>query len=203
MQGREIKPYRVSPSGKVVILPYEIEGGRARLIPEREYEKKFPKTFAYLIENRVYLEDRERGRMRGNNWYAYIYPKNIEIMATSKILVPDIADRASFALDREGSYAFTSGYGITLKDEAEEASEYVLGLLNSRVLDFYLKNISTTLRGGFFRYFTQYIEQIPIRTIDFSDPEDVARHEQMVGLVELMLALHERLAEARIERDAQ
>ena len=34
-------------------------------------------------------------------------------------------------------------------------------------------------RGGFFRYFTQYIEQLPIRTIDFTDPADVARHDQV------------------------
>jgi hypothetical protein len=47
----------------------------------------------------------------------------------------------------------------------------------------------------------QYIEQLPIRTIDFSDAEDVERHERMVGLVERMLGLHERLAQARIERE--
>ena len=71
--------------------------------------KTFPKTFAYLLENKTYLENRERGRMRGADWYAYIYPKNIEVMQTSKILVPDIADHASFALDETGEFAFTSG----------------------------------------------------------------------------------------------
>jgi hypothetical protein len=39
----------------------------------------------------------------------------------------------------------------------------------------------------------------PIRTIDFSDPKDVARHDRMVTLVERMLSLHERLTEAKIE----
>ena len=39
------------------------------------------------------------------------------------------------------------------------------------------------------------------RTIDFSNPEDAARHVKMVGLVERMLALHEKLAEAKIERE--
>ena len=73
-------------------------------------------------------------------------------------------------------------------------ADYSLGLLNSRVLDFYLKRISTTMRGGFFRYFTQYIEQLPIRPIDFTNPADVARHDRMVSLVERMLDLHKRLA---------
>jgi hypothetical protein len=76
-----------------------------------------------------------------------------------------------------------------------------LGLLNSKLLDSYLKMFSSAFRGGFYAYNRQYIEQLPIRTIDFSDPEDAGRHDRMVGLVERMLELHERLGEARIERE--
>jgi type I restriction-modification system DNA methylase subunit len=197
LQGREIKPYQILPSGKVVIIPYQIENGRAKLIDEKEMREGFPKTFTYLLENKTYLENRERGRMRGPNWYAYIYPKNIEVMKTNKILVPDIADRASFALDETGEFALTSGYAITLKNNVSESPQYILGLLNSNVLDFYLKSVSTTMRGGFFRYFTQYVEQLPIRTINFSDTDDIARHAKMVELVERMLSLHKELAAAR------
>jgi hypothetical protein len=71
--------------------------------------QKYPLTHAYLKANKPYLEGRERGRMKGANWYAYVYPKNIELMAAPKLLVPDIADRAAFAHDRDGRYAFTSG----------------------------------------------------------------------------------------------
>ena len=39
--------------------------------------------------------------------------------------------------------------------------------------------------------------QSPIRTIDFDDPADVARHDRMVALVERMLDLHRQLAEAK------
>ncbi len=130
--------------------------------------------------------------MRGAGWYGYVYPKNIEVMKEQKILVPNIADRASFALDEGGEYAFTSGYGITLKADVAESTKYVLGLLNSKLLDFYLKSISTTLRGGFFRYFTQYIEQLPIRPIDFLDPADKARHDKIVALVDGMLELNKK-----------
>ena len=35
-----------------------------------------------------------------------------------------------------------------------------------------------------------------IRTIDFSDPADVARHGRMVSLVEQMLSLHKQLPQA-------
>ena len=197
LQGREIKPYRILPSGKVVIIPYRVKDHRTGLISEKEMREEFPKTLKYLLENKTYLENRERGRMRGANWYAYIYPKNIEVMQAGKILVPDIADHASFALDEAGEYAFTSGYAITLKGNVEESPKYILGLLNSKVLNFFLKNISTTMRGGFFRYFTQFIQRLPIRQINFSDPSDKARHDRMVKLVEQMLSLHKRLSAAK------
>ena len=38
---------------------------------------------------------------------------------------------------------------------------------------------------------------MPIRTIDFTDPADAARHARRVALVEQMLALHQRRAAAR------
>ena len=201
LKGREIKPYQVLPSSQVVIMPYRVRDGRAELIPESEMRRRFPHTYAYLRQNKAHLEGRERGRMKGAHWYGYVYPKNIEVMASPKILVPDIADSASFALDDVGTYSFTSGYGVTLKEGVQESPRYLLGLLNSRVLDFYLKQVSTTLRGGFFRYFTQFIEQLPIRTINFDDPADVARHDRMVALVECMLDLHKKLAAAAFPAD--
>ncbi len=203
LQGREIKPYRILHSGKVVIIPYVNEKGNYSLISQAEFMQLFPETFSYLLENRKFLEERENGRMRGARWYGFIYPKNIELMKSRKILVPDIADRASFALDDSGSYAFTSGYGITFRQDFRESPKYVLGLLNSRLLDFYLKKVSTTLRGGFFRYFTQFVEQLPIRAIDFTNAADVTRHDKMVALVERMLLLHQQRASAQTETDQQ
>lgn len=197
LQGREIKRYRILPSGKMVIIPYRLESGRINFIPEKEMKEGFPKTFAYLSENKTYLENREHGKMRGVQWYAYVYPKNIDVMSTSKILVPDIADRAQFALDEDGQYAFTSGYGITLRSDVKMSPRYILGLLNSKVLDFYLKRISTPMQNGFFRYFTQFIERLPIRSINFSDSTDKARHDRMESLVEQMLDLHKRLTTAQ------
>ena len=121
LQGREIKAYRTLSSGKLVIMPYRVHSGKAQLVSEFDLAQEYPLTHAYLKANKQYLENRER-EDEGTNWYAYVYPKNIEVMATPKLLVPDIADRASFAIDRDGRYAFTSGYGITLKSSTSEVA---------------------------------------------------------------------------------
>jgi len=84
-----------------------------------------------------------------------------------------------------------------LKKIHPDESKYVLGLLNSRLLDGYLKLISSRFSGGFYAYNRQYIERLPIRVVDFSDPVDAARHDRMVSLVDQMLTLHKQLHEVR------
>jgi type I restriction-modification system DNA methylase subunit len=160
--GREIKPFLIQPSRKVVVIPYRDRNGRAELVPLGEIERHTPRLYSYLLANRHDLEARENGRMKTSGWYGFIYPKNIEVMSEPKLIVPDIADHASFALDENGEYAFTSGYGITLGGDAGVSLKFVLGLVNSHPLDFFWRKVSTPLRGGFYRYFTQFIAQLPI-----------------------------------------
>jgi hypothetical protein len=78
---------------------------------------------------------------------------------------------------------------------------YVLGLVNSKVLFHNLRLISNRFRGGWITCTKQYFGTLPIRTVNFSDPDDVAQHDRMVELVERMLALHNKLAEAKIESE--
>jgi type I restriction-modification system DNA methylase subunit len=200
LQGRDIKKYRIIPSNKIVIIPYRKASIKAsEFIPEDEMSSEYPLAYKYLLENKKYLENREHGRMKGDNWYGYVYPKNIEVMSSKKILIPDIADRASFALDEGGTYTFTSGYGIVLKEGIDFSENYILGLLNSKLLYYYLTNISTPMRGGFFRYFTQYIEQLPIKQIKTSSEKSL--HDKIVSFVASMLEFHKKLPVARTDHE--
>ena len=45
------------------------------------------------------------------------------------------------------------------------------------------------------------LENFPIRTINFSDPVDKARHDRMVTLVTQMLDLNKKLQDARLEQE--
>jgi hypothetical protein len=56
----------------------------------------------------------------------------------------------------------------------------------------------TNKEGNAEQYKDVIHEQLPIRTINFSDPTDKARHDQMVKLVEQMISLHKQLATAKI-----
>nr|MCU0508277.1 restriction endonuclease subunit M [Anaerolineae bacterium] len=62
------------------------------------------------------------------------------------------------------------------------------------LLDWYLRKVSVRAYQTAYMYTKQYLERLPIRTIDFTDRADVARHDRMVALVTQMLDLHARHA---------
>ena len=51
------------------------------------------------------------------------------------------------------------------------------------------------------RFFTQYMEKVPIYVPDFDDPADAARHDRMVSMVTQMLDLNRRLSETALEHE--
>jgi len=113
-----------------------------------------------------------------------------------KILWPGIsAEVTAFSIDESGNYG-NDNTQIIISGE-----RYLLGILNSRLMRFFLTQICDRVQGGFYRLKIAYVQQLPIRPIDFSDPADRARHDKMVALVESMLALHQRLATANTAHD--
>jgi type I restriction-modification system DNA methylase subunit/predicted type IV restriction endonuclease len=79
--------------------------------------------------------------------------------------------------------------------------KFLLGMLNSRLLTFFLKQRLLTNIQGFPQVLMSQLDQLPIRTMNFSDPADKARHDRMVEKVEEMLALHKQLASAKTEHE--
>ena len=74
-------------------------------------------------------------------------------------------------------------------------------MLNSKVLSYLLSLISTPFRGGYLALNRQYIEQLPIRIIDFKNSNDKANHDQMVNLVDQMLNLINKLNNAKLPQE--
>ena len=205
-----IRRYNIDTITKSIIFPYRIVEGKAILLTPKELAEKYPNIWEYFKSNKARLEARENGKWKHKNWYAFGRNQNLTEMNQEKILTPSIGKGACFTFDSEDFFYFMGsggggggGYGITLKKDVGMSYLYVLGLLNSRLSTFYLKRISSAFRGGYIALNRQYIEKLPIRTIDFSDPADVARHDRMVALVEQMLDLHKRLAAAKTSHERE
>jgi len=153
IKGGDSRRYYFTRTNRLILFPYAPQKTSGPgLIPESTFRRDYPLTWAYLMVNKRYLENREHGKMRGPQWYGYIYPKALDVMSLPKIFTPDIATYSSFSLDRTGEIFFTGGvaggYGILVSPEYSR--EYILGLLNSKLLNWVMKHTATQMRGGYF-----------------------------------------------------
>ena len=193
IKGGQMRRYLIEEPKRWILFPYR-QGER---ISAEQIASRCPRTWHYLMENKEQLERREHGKMRGEKWYEYSRVQALDVMEFPKIITPDVAASATFCYDSEGKYYFTGGaaggYGVLLRKDINPA--YVLGLLNSKLLDWYLHNKSSRFRGGYFSYEARFIRQLPIRRIDFDNPEEKKMHDDLVALVERMLELNKRLRE--------
>lgn len=171
LKGAEIRRYKVNFQNLWLIFPYQKIQGNISLIRPSEFEKKYPLVWEYLNRCSDKLRGRESGKMDHDDWYAYVYPKNLDDFEHTKIMTQVLARQASMVLDENDGYYFVGGgnaggYGIKLKENSGLSYRYLLGLLNSKLLDYYLQTHTSKFQNGYFSYAKRFIENIPIRIAD-------------------------------------
>jgi type I restriction-modification system DNA methylase subunit len=191
VSGAEVGRFTLRETRSRVIYPYITYANDSVLITPTGLEQDYPLTFKYFQKTRELLDKRDRGAAKGVDWYKYIRRQNIALQPLRKIAVPRLVNRLKAGYDEDGSFCLDNVDvgGIILSDSFSLSYMYILGLLNSKLLNFYFIRNTVPFRGGFFSANRQYIEKVPIRTINFSNPTDEACHDKMVKLVEQMLSL--------------
>ena len=108
--------------------------------------------------------------------------------------------RLECIVDSNGSFLAAKSTSIVI---SPINLKFLLGLLNSRLINFYYVSVfgGNRLGGGYLRIGPPQIRTVPIRTINFSNPVDKNRHDRMVELVDVMLKLHKDLAKAKTDHD--
>ena len=199
----KIGRYSANPTA-LVLFPYKIKKCAAQLYTTAEMREQYPLAWAYLNQNKRLLENREGGKFKDQQWYRFGRSQNLGMWEQPKLMIPYMIKDLAAYYDQNDSFYFinvtTGGYGI-IADETMISYPYLCGLLNSRLLDFYLKQVSTSFRGGYLAANKQFIEQLPIRTINFDDPDEITRHDKMISLVERMLDLNKRLVSSTAEHN--
>src|SRR5690606_29355828 len=117
---------------------------------------EYPAILTYLLEHKEKLKNRATVKAGNHPWYELQQPGIFPLFDNPKIAYPDIASDVNFVLDRDGVYLGNTVYFMPVDDL------YLLGILNSSATKFFYNYLSPQIRGGYFRFFTQYVEQIPI-----------------------------------------
>ena len=95
----------------------------------------------------------------------------------------------------------SGGFTITLGAACALKPEFVLGMLNSKLSFWFLRQISNIFRGGWITCTKQYFGELTIICPDLIIAADKYRHDKLVLLVEKMLALTPKLRAATSESE--
>jgi len=177
LAGREIKRYRTPEMNNFLIF--------------------FPKGFTnlhghnpknawkWLTDNYPavagYLEPfKEKGQKRydkGEFWWELRACDYYAEFEKPKIMLPDISLRMQALYDDQNFFCVNTAYIIPVDDK------FLLGLLNSEIVQFYYSKISSSIRGGYLRFIRQYLETIPI-------VNDASFKTEITDLVNKLINLH-------------
>ena len=142
LAGRDIKRYQQPVSDKYLILA------------QRNIDiERYPKVYQHLI---IYKSKLEKKAGSGKWYELQASPGEISKFEEPKIMYPDISKDLNFILDINSHYCVNTVYNLGA------SSLGLLGFLNSKIFLFYFQTISNSIRGGYLRFFTDYMKNCPI-----------------------------------------
>jgi hypothetical protein len=120
--------------------------------------------------------------------------------APLKVMVRQTGDSIIATL-LENGYIARNNLHILLPKKEDYDLRFILGVLNSKLMDFLYSLMNPEKGEALAEVKKQHVEQLPIRSINFTTPTDKACHDRMVQLVEQMLTLHKQLPDAKASHD--
>ena len=144
----------------------------------------------YSLENGLKISDKTLTPNKITNFYQHpkIWAIRIQKMRWKQRLVCTIDERLNSA-------GMKTLQIIVSTESNLQSLKYLQGILSSALMNYYLVNYLADDMNK------SYLEKIPLRTINFADPADKARHDRMVTLVTQMLDLNKKVQDARLEQE--
>lgn len=161
--------------------------------------EKFKNVYNYLKSNKITLSGRGYFEKSSKQWFELWCQRKIEILSSNKIVVAELSDRNRFMIAESDQFYGDTVCGITFPDNDSENLKYYLGLLNSKLMEFYFKKTTVPKAGGFYIYKTMFLNKLPIYIINSSNNKSV--HDLIVTHVEQMLELQKHLTIAKTESE--
>ncbi len=184
LAGRDIKRYQKPQSDRFLILfpkGFTNEKGNFPKRPWYWLTENYP-AIAYHLKP---FEEKGKKRFdKGDYWWELRACDYYEEFEKPKIILPDIAQRMQATFDLNGFFCGNTAYIIPFYDEL------LICILNSQIIRFLFKKISSSIRGDYLRFIRQYIETIPV-------PMDV-KNIEIEKHVKSIFALNEEIAKQKV-----
>jgi hypothetical protein len=188
IRAQDCSKFGFSQPSKYVIYPYKEEDNKTIILSEKELSQKYPKAYEYLKENKGKLVTRKDSRKEFSEnkaWYALTRFGKYSIFHKQKIVSPGEVKGNKFALDESGAgFSCARVFAITTINEMIDLKA-LLGLLNSKLVEFYLHSIAPLKQGGYYSYSSKFIDSIPLP--DKITDKDAKEIKELITYVDILL----------------
>lgn len=199
--------YRTFEPNARVIFPYKKnKAGKLTLLKIKYIEKHYPEFFKYLNDFQAILSSPKRDvqpkPVRKNEWYRYGRLQGLESCEVQEKMIVGVLSQADkYAVDNKGtlvSSGGTAGYCMIRVPEGKQYSiYYIQAMLGSIQGEWMASLYGEIFRGGYIARGTKVLKQLPVRKIDFSNPEEVALHDAIVDRQKKLIELGDKMAGAK------
>lgn len=185
-----------------IIYPYKEDNGKVQLYSMDEMKNNFPLALGYLETFKDELSKRNMPSRNSENWFAYGRTQSIKRFSKGEHLIwPVLSLESNYVYDDE-MIVFTGGgngpfYGLEMKTTAQESIFFVQAVINHWLMELIVKSKASTFRGGYYSHGKQFIADLPILKIDFSDKNQKDFHNSVVNKVKSIMELSEKKAVAK------
>lgn len=197
LEGKDIKSYSFLASDKFLIfIPNSwtrSKSGKSK-DPWKWFKTNYPEIADHLSE---FEKEAIKRYDQGEYWWELRSCAYYSEFEKPKICWGNLSNKAPFALDKQ-NYYINAPSCILPTDNL-----YVLGCMNSKLLWWFLKDIAAGRAGGYIEAKPIYVQKLPIRTIDFNNPDEKKMHDNLVSLVEKMLELNKQLQKAHFDSEKE
>jgi adenine-specific DNA-methyltransferase len=152
IKGKNIDRFNVTPSNELLIY--------SDLIHD---ESKFANALNFIGKHKERLENRRECKKGVRKWYELQWGRKKEVFEGRKIVYPYKSSRNRFSID-EGSFFSADVYVIKIMDMFKNSIsyEFLVGVLNSSIYEFYIKTIAKKLGDDLYEYYPNKIMTLKI-----------------------------------------
>lgn len=142
-----------------LIFPYTNEK-KPKPLNEHDLKNKFPKAYAYLMDNKMILSERDKGKGEYSTWYAYGRSQGLE-QVTHKMFFPKYSDiTPHFLIHSDKKLYFYNGLAFLGKSVRE--LKVLKKILESKIFWFYIQNTSKPYSSNYYSLNGIYIKNFGI-----------------------------------------
>lgn len=198
-----VKSFCELAADALVIFPYQAgPSGSPQVLSPAALSNSFPLGWAYLCHYRATLQDRDVSPPPpAGVFYAFGRHQALETVFTRPKIIYSVNQTGNkYAFDTVGvavASGGTAGEVMVLNPRDGYSLEFIMGLLNQRAVEYFVRKRGSPFRGGYYSRGSAVLADVPVPALDLlGNPAHVIVHDAIVQNVRDLLDIKLKLAAA-------